>query len=446
MAIDQKYKIVNAWICQVQDNEIIPTFGDIYFSDGIIDKIEPKIFELPLAKIEESENIFDAQGRVLTLPLVNFHDHIYSRLAKGLPLNNPMDSFQNILINLWWKLDLELDIEMISASAKMAAIESIKNGVTYIFDHHSSPTNTINSLETIKKELQNFGLRGVLCFETSDRNGKAKTLEAIKENINFYKELTDSDFKSLFGLHASFTVEDETLNTIYELTGSANIGIHIHVSEDVSDNEISLEKYNASPIQRLDKAKLLNDKTIIAHGLHIAKADFNFIIQNQCAVAYNLDSNLNNAVGLPEFSNVPKDIPILIGTDGMHANIAKSLKQFFLLNRLKGESFDDAFNSFVNLYFSQLKFVKKYFKDFPNLLEGDRADLIVWDYIPPTPITKENFWGHYIYGIIENRVQSVVQHGKYLMKDYKLINIDETKISEDIFIQGVNLYKKFAED
>ncbi|MBL1211838.1 MAG: amidohydrolase family protein [Ignavibacteriae bacterium] len=445
MSETKKHKIVNAWISQVIGNEIIPVFGDLHFSNGKIDKIEKKKFKLPLEQSDKSETVYDAEGRILTLPLVNFHDHIYSRLAKGLPLTEPMDTFQNILKNLWWKLDLDLDLPMIAASAKMAGIESIKNGVTYIFDHHASPSSTINSLKTIKAELNNFGLRGVLCFETSDRNGQAKSDEAIKENIDFFKNLTNDNFKGLFGLHASFTVDDETLNKVRRLIIENVVGIHIHVSEDESDNEISLEKYNASPIQRLVNANLLNAKSIIAHGLHIAQADLNIVADCGSAIAYNLDSNLNNSVGLPDFKNVPSEIPILIGTDGMHANIAKSMKQYFLLNRFKGKSFDDAFGNFIEVYFNQLNFVKKYFNDFPNLNEGDRADFIIWDYVPPTPISKNNFWGHYIYGVTESSVKSVVQNGKYLMKDFRLREIDEAKNWEEINIQGNNLHKKFSE-
>ena len=177
-----------------------------------------------------------------------------------------------------------------------------------------------------------------------------------------------------------------------------------------------------------------------------SQSDFNFIVESKSAIAYNLDSNLNNSVGLPDFRNVPNQIPILIGTDGMHANIAKSMKQYFLLNRYKGKSFDDAFESFINTYFAQNKFVKKYFNDFPSLIEGDRADFIIWDYVPPTPISKDNFWGHYIYGVIENSVKSVIQNGKYLMKDFKIENLDESKIWEEVNIQGNNLYKKFSDN
>ena len=90
----------------------------------------------------------------------------------------------------------------------------------------------------------------------------------------------------------------------------------------------------------------------------------------------------------------------------------------------------------------QIGFVKKYFNDYPTLAENDRADLIVWDYVPPTPLNSENFWGHVIYGIFEHPVHSVLQNGNFLMKDFHLIDVDADKITNDIYKQGERLFNK----
>ena len=433
-------KIINAWISQIKDNSIIPIFGDIEIESGKIVSISTNGEH----KLSNSK-IIDAGGRVVTIPLVNFHDHIYSRLAKGLPLKGEMNSFQNILKNLWWKLDLDLDLEMVKASAEIAVLESIRNGVTYIFDHHASPNNTSGSLSTIANVIENTGLRGVLCFETSDRNGKSLSQQAITENQNFLFNDTNENIKGMFGLHASFTVEDETLKSVSELIKNNNFGIHVHLAEDKSDIEISESKYGKNPISRFDDFELLNTKSILAHGIHLSKNDYAIIESSGAALAYNLDSNLNNAVGLPNFKMVPNSTPILVGTDGMHANIARSFKQLFLQLRNSGFSFDEAFGFMIRSYFNQHKFAKQYFADFPSLNIGDRADLIIWDYIPPTPINQNNFWGHYLYGIIERQVKTVVQNGKILLSDFNFTNVDEDKIAKNIFNNGNRLFQQFGD-
>jgi cytosine/adenosine deaminase-related metal-dependent hydrolase len=428
--------IKNACICQIEADYVNPIFGNMLIENGIIIQITSADTFIR----QKNFDIIDAKGRVVTIPNVNFHDHIYSRLAKGLPLTGKMENFPKILQNLWWKLDLLLDHQMIKASAYMAAMESIRKGVTYIFDHHSSPTHTLGSLNTIKEALSEFNLRNVLCFETTDRNGEQLKQEALKENEDFFLYQTDADSKSTFGLHASFTVDDSTLSSVSKFIQKNDVGIHIHLCEDESDSDLSLKKFGKYPVQRLLEFNLLNDKSILVHGVHLTKEELYLLKDKHPALAINLDSNLNNAVGTPIFENIPEEISVLCGTDGMHANIPRSQKQFFLMMRNQKLSFDRTFYLFRKMYFDQHSFVKKYFPDFSSLHIGDSADMIIWNYVPPTPINKNNFFSHYIYGILERHVLSVLHNGKVLLNDCRLIGIDENKINSYIYTQGKRLF------
>lgn len=431
-------KIINAHICQIVNNQVAPVYGDLIFDENIIDIITTN------SKQESYtiDEVYDACGRVLTIPNINSHDHIYSRIAKGLTIHGPMDNFLFILQNLWWKFDLLLDHKMIKACTQYAFSESIKNGVTYIFDHHASPNSTIGSLSVIADTVQDFGLRANLCFEISDRNGNELSSNALKESKEFLKK-TNANIKTLLGMHASFTIDDATLQEVSEIVSSNEMGIHIHLCEDKLDREESLYKYKTTPVERLENFGLLNDKSILAHGNHLSQQDYKTIKKYGSSIVYNPESNLNNNVGVADYLSVPKDIPILCGTDGMHANVAKSLKQLFLFARSQGNSFEDCFNWITKIYFDQLNFVKKYFPDFSNLQKGDRADFILWDYIPPTPFNKENFWGHYIYAVLESNVKTVIQDGEYLLKDFELLNHDEGKISKEIKTEGNRLSNLF---
>lgn len=435
--------IANAWICQVNQKAIAPVFGDLIIRNQKIADIQTADFDRFIRNERKIEaDSFDAGGRVITIPFVNFHDHFYSRLAKGLPLSGEMDNFFQILENLWWKLDKALDQKMIEASAEMAVLESIRHGVTYIFDHHSSPITTNNSLLTIANKLQEYGLRGVLCFETSDRNGHDLAQNALDECEIFATKSVNENIKAMVGLHSSFTLSDITLSKAAELIDRLDLGIHIHLCEAEIDKKLSLEKFGNFPVARLMKFNLLNNKSILSHGIHLKEDDFAVISHAQSAIAFNPDSNLNNAVGLPQFHKIPENVPILVGTDGMHASISSSMKQLFLLYRHQNNSFDEAFNWIKKIYFDQIGFMKLYFPDFPGLLIDDRADLIVWDYIPATPFSKDNFWGHFIYGMLEYPVHSVIQNGKFLMKNKAIDGEDGSRIK--IYQQGERLFKALS--
>lgn len=437
-------KIINSWICRINDHKVEPVFGDLSISNGKISAIDERKYEAAkvFSDTSNDKDVINVGGRVVTIPNINFHDHFYSRLAKGLPLQGSTDNFHNILKNLWWKLDMILDEGMIQASAKMATLESIRNGVTYIFDHHSSPQSAYGSLKIISDELKAIDLRGVLCFEVTDRNGKELAQNGLDENKEFLRNNTNENIKGLFGLHASFTVNNDSLKIISDFVNENDLGIHIHLCEDKIDREKSIKQFNKSPVERLYLFNLLNQKSILAHGIHLTGDDLRIIKNSGSAFVYNPDSNLNNAVGLQDFSHVPDSIPILAGTDGMNSNPARSLKQLFLLSRHRGMSFEQAFKWISKIYFDQIKFVKIYFPDFTSLNIKDRADLIVWDYIPPTPFRSDNFWGHYVYGILDRPVHSVVQSGKILMKNFNM-SINESSYIADITEQGKRLYEKF---
>jgi cytosine/adenosine deaminase-related metal-dependent hydrolase len=430
-------KIINAYICQVIDDSIRPVFGNLTIEGNRILQIEEKEIEY----LSPSEHDIDARGRVLTIPNINFHEHYYSRLAKGLPISKPMTNFQEILENLWWKLDLLLDEDMLKASVNMGALESIRHGVTYVIDHHASPSYVNGSLKTVADVMYHHGLRGVLCFETSDRNGKEISEQSLQEHIRFAGDVQSDDFKTLLGLHASFTVDEETLKRTKQIIDQYNIGIHIHLCEDKSDVLQTISTLGSTPIERLRNHCLLNEKSILAHGIHLSADDKSIIAESGAAIAHNLHSNLNNAVGLPDFS-MPAQIPILLGTDGMHANIPSSHKQYFLQMRNAGLSFDEAFGRFISNYFKQYSFIQDLFPDFTGLKKDERADFIIWDYIPPTPFNSENFWGHYLYAMTESPIRDVVQNGKLLMRNFEIVS-NTQKLQDEIKTQGHRLYNEF---
>jgi cytosine/adenosine deaminase-related metal-dependent hydrolase len=433
-------KIKNAWICRIQKESVVPIFGDLEISDGKIISVIKRDPARTNFTNTNSSGIINAGGRLLTIPQVNFHDHFYSRLVKGLPLKGELNSFTNILKNLWWRLDVELDIDLVKASAQMAVLESVRQGVTYIFDHHSSPESSMGSLKAIADVISEIDLNAVLCFETTDRNGIEPAKEGIEENRSFLLDNSNENIKSMVGLHASFTLSDESLLRASKLINEFDLGIHIHLCEDKIDTEESLKQFNLSPVERLNRLNLLNNRSILSHGIHLSADDYKTIAQYGCAIAYNPDSNMNNNVGIASL-NIPSGINIITGTDGMHSNPARSLKQIFLLSRHSGFSFEKSFALIQRIYFNQLDFVSKYFPAFTSLNEGDRADFIIWDYIPPTPVFKENFLGHYIYGAIERPIHSVFNYGAVLMKNFK-INIDEENYNSNITKQGKRLYTK----
>ena len=381
----------------------------------------------------------DLGYRLVTPPLVNGHHHFYSLPARGLQPTGSMNDFPEILVNLWWKLDRSLSHEAIRLAARQSIRESIRHGVLTIFDHHASPAVTTDALTTIAQEMERFRVRGVLCHEISDRNGEAIRNQQLEENRNFISAHADhTTLRGVMGLHASFTIADNTLATI------AGTPVHIHLAEDPVDDMRSLELYGNSACQRLDSNGLLRSGTIVAHGNHLRSDELELLATSGTILVHNPHSNMNNAVGTLDLScALEQGCIVAPGTDGMHSNITATLKDAFLLTRHGSGSPTRGFPETRSLFTGMFKQGGLYFKDLPLLRTGDTADLVIWDYLPLTPLTQDNIWGHIIYGLLDSTPTDVIHDGEYLYEQGRLlVEHDDPLESQELFRSIWEEYKR----
>ncbi|SHH32296.1 amidohydrolase family protein [Thermosipho atlanticus] len=399
-------------------NANIFDFDNFYENYYIL--FDKEIIEIgSMEKFPGASYVIDAHGNFVMPGLVIGHTHIYSAFARGLSLPFNPTNFKDILNQLWWKLDSKLGETENYFSALVSGIEFIKNGVTTIIDHHASGKQIKGSLNTLRKALcDEIGLRGIFCFETSDR---FNVEECIQENLSFLNENSSDMYAGLFGLHASLSLSDETLKKISELYKGP---IHIHTAESIDDVEDSLSKYGMRVINRLNKFGLLRENSILAHCVHVTEEELKLISKNNCYVALNVSSNMNNAVGLPDYKKMKKhNVKTIVGNDGLGFNLARELLNLFFSMKLKGKSplafsLDDLKYSISNTYEIASKLLRI---KLGKIQPGYASDLIIVPYIPPTPINKENAYGHVVFGLFDNfRPSHVIVNGKLLMDNYKI--------------------------
>lgn len=400
------------------------TVCNIKVNEGISEGIE-FVNEIP-----NDSNTIDCTGKYVTKSFTCGHHHIYSALSRGMPQppTSPKN-FKEKLEYVWWELDKKLDTEMIKASALVTGMYCAKNGITFVIDHHSSPFAVEGSLEIIADALDKIGLSHLLCVELSDRDGKTAKEKGLSETENYLK----TGEQGLVGLHASFTVEDDLLKKAVDLAGNYNSGIHIHTAEDRIDGEITKKKYNKSVIERFYNAGVLDfPKTILAHCIHIN--DYDRIILNESPVwiVQNPESNMNNNVGTFNAKGINENI--FYGTDGMNSDMIRSAKAAYFA----GKATENITPSKV---YSRLRNVHTYLDN--NCFKGDSGNnLVIFNYDSPTPVNKDNFTGHFIYGLNSSHVESVISGGKQIVKNQKLTNLNEEDILDFSKEMSKKLWKK----
>jgi putative selenium metabolism protein SsnA len=430
-------------------NRVLDTGTVEILPDGTIGRVENGGEKAPTAG--RSADVVDAQGRLLMPALINCHTHLYSTLARGISLpGRPPRNFLEILKKLWWRLDRALNSDDVYYSALVGLIDSAKCGVGTMVDHHSSPNACIGSLDRMEQAFREVGLRGVLCYETSDRNGRTQAQEGIRENVRFIERVRsrpgDGLIAASFGLHASFTLSDRTLRQCVEANHALGAGFHVHVAEDRCDLQDAHRRYGKSPVRRLHDLGILDDRSLAAHCVHVSGADIAALARHQINVIHNPQSNCNNAVGAAKLLEmVRQGVLVGLGSDGYTPRMWEEFKTAFHVQKLRAAdprvAYAEAYA--VALLNNRTIARKVWGLDVGRIETGAKADLMLVDYFPPTPVHRDNLFGHVLFGISNAPVDSLIVDGRYVLRDGNCVTVDERKVAEKAAAQARALWERF---
>ena len=461
--------ITNATLLTLDPENRILENQAIYLENGKIAAIGPE--KALRAWYPEAETL-DARGQYVMPGNVCAHTHFYGAFARGMAIPGPAPKdFPEILQKLWWPLDKALDPDAIRLSAQVLLADAIRHGTTTVIDHHASPNAIAGSLDVIAQAVQQSGLRAVLCYEVTDRDGPERTRAGIEENVRFIEQIrksanpqthqpttdqpihqsTSPKISATFGLHAGLTLSDATLDACRNAAPEGT-GFHVHVAEHESDEYDSLEKSGLRAVDRLHKHGLLGPLTILAHCVHVDAAEIGLIAETDTWVSHQPRSNMNNGVGVtPVESLLRAGVRVCLGTDGFPHSMWEETRFAYMIQKLHHR---DPRRLPGNVLFDMLvgnnpALAGSFFPDAPLgiLAEGAHADLIFVDYHPFTPLTPGNLPWHVIFGFHESMVTTTICGGQVLMRDRQLLTLDEAAIAaeaRDLAPKVWGRYEKFA--
>lgn len=398
--------------------------------------------------------VWDARGQFLLPGNICAHTHIYGLFARGMAIPGPAPrDFPDVLRRLWWPLDQALDEEAVRLSAWLMAADAIRKGTTTLIDHHASPNALEGSLDVLAEVLGQAGLRAVLAYEITDRYGPEKARAALEENLRFVGRVrTEKPYggriQALVGLHASMTLSEKTLAETRRRTPD-DVGFHIHVAEHPDDEYDSLYRTGLRAIDRLHKHGLLGPKTIVAHVIHIDAREMVLLAETGTWASHQPRSNMNNGVGVAQVESMMRlGVRVVLGTDGFPHAMWEELRFAYLLpkvahldpRRLPGDT------AFALLHRGNPALATALFGYPVGVLKpGAAADFILVDYPAPTPVTPENLPWHILYGFHESMVTATVVAGRVLMREGKLLTVDESLYAEAARVKAPEVWSRYRE-
>lgn len=428
--------IINGIIISGDDNQPFHSGKAIRIQADKITEIDQQ--SILLDKYPD-EDLLDAKGQYIMPGNICAHTHFYGVFSRGMAIPGaaPKD-FVDVLNKLWWPLDRSLDQDTIRLSAAVCLLDAIKHGTTTVFDHHASANAISGSLHTIAKVVEESGIRASLCYEVSDRDGEEKAEEGIEENRQFHEQVfqqqpANGRIQSMFGLHASFTVSEETLRKAKENAGE--MGFHLHVAEHFVDEDDAKSKYDMPIVDRLQKEGILGDKTIIAHGVHIDAKEMTILADTGTWVSHQPRSNMNNAVGMADIQSMLRlGANVVLGNDGLSNAMWDEWRSAYLSHKLwhRDPRWMNGADIKTIAIDNNARLASSHFQtDIGYLREGAKADIIFVDYTPFTPLHPGNLPWHILFGFRDSMVTMTMVDGVVLMQDRKILTMDEKSINEE---------------
>lgn len=411
------------------------------------------------------EAIEDLRGGLVMPGLVVGHHHLYSALARGMPAPpRPPRDFEEILSHVWWRLDQALDEESNTVSALVGAADAALCGVTTIVDHHASPNAIDGSLDHIRRGIDDVGLRGVLCYEITDRHGPEGREKGLAENERFLRATSAAGtngnadgnagadgsagliaggrrFAGLVGAHAAFTLSDDALAACGRMAEAHRSGVHIHVSEDPCDDARCRERFGRSALDRLDAAGILRPGALLCHCTHLDDAAVSRALDAGCAFAHCPRSNMNNGVGYAPVASMHGST--ILGTDGISGDLFEELRAAWFKS-CDARTGLGAGNMVAMLARSARFASERLGVKLGRLEPGAAADLVFLDYDPPTPLTNDNVVGHLLFGLSSRHVRTVWVGGRRVVDDRRVIRVMPERLGADSRRVAAELWKRMG--
>lgn len=429
-------------------NRVLPGWS-IFIADGKIADLGP---ETELRNRYPDAEVLDAGGQLVLPGNICAHTHFYGAFSRGMAIPGDAPAqFSEILQKLWWPLDRSLTEEDIRYSALLCLADAIRHGTTTLFDHHASPNAIVGSLDIIAEAVQQAGVRACLCYEVTDRDGPERMKAGVQENVRFIERTRRENnplLRAVFGLHASLTLSDQTLDLCRQAAPKGT-GFHIHLSESEDDGRAVQERAGVRPVVWLERHGILGPNSIAAHCVYLDEHEREILAASGTWVTHQPRSNMNNAVGVaPVEDYLQRGIRVCLGNDGFSNAMWEEWKTAYLLHkihhrdprRMGGYTVVE-----IAVYNNAAQASHFFGQEIGKISPGAAADLVFVDYAPPTPLNEGNLPWHILFGFRETMITTTIVNGKLLMKNRTLLTLDEKEIAAKAHELAGRTWKRYQE-
>jgi 5-methylthioadenosine/S-adenosylhomocysteine deaminase len=378
-----------------------------------------------------AKQIINANGKIVIPGLVNTHTHIPMTLFRGI--SDDLD-LQEWLTKFIFPAEAKnMTEDFVRVGTRLGLAEMIRGGTTTFCDMYYFE-------DAIADETAKAGMRGVLGetiidFPVPDNKTHEQALAYTEKFVKKWKN--HSLIVPAFAPHAAYTVSEENLGNIKKIADKLNAAVVIHVAETQKEVDDISEQKGLRPVEYLDKIGFLNDRTIAAHVVFVNENEVNILKNRGVGVAHNPQSNMKLASGVaPVPQMLVKDLPVGLGTDGAASNNDLNLwEEMDTAAKLHKVFARDPKVLTAEQAFEMATIRGARALHLENLIgsieTGKRADIAIVDFDALHQTPFYNVYSHLVYASKASDVQTVIVNGKVLMRDKRLLTLNENVIKKD---------------
>ncbi len=379
-----------------------------------------------------SENIIDAKGKIVMPGLVNCHTHLSMTLFRGLADDLEL---QDWLTKYIFPAETDfMNAESVELGAKLAMIEMIRSGTTTFNDMYFYE-------DIVAQVAKKIGMRGVVSeslinFPVPNSNNSDIGIEHIRKMTKKYKN--DSLITVGLAVHSPYTCSPELLKKAKNVAKELNLNYHIHVAETKWEVDTIYKLYKMTPVEYLDKLGVLDSKTIAAHGVWLTDSDIKIFANRGVSVAHNPECNMKLSSGAAPIDKMNElNCNVGLGTDGVasnnNLNMFEELHTMALLAKLstKKPTSIPAEKAIRIATIQGAKLLGKE-REIGSLEVGKKADIILINMNRPNTTPLYNVYSSLVYSVNANDVSDVIINGKFVMKNFTMLNINEDEVMSEV--------------
>jgi 5-methylthioadenosine/S-adenosylhomocysteine deaminase len=384
---------------------------------------------------QPAQEIIDGQSKVVLPGLINTHSHLAMTLLRGYADDLPLEEWW---FNYIYPAESKFGRQEVYWGSLLAMLEMVKSGTTCFADFYYHE-------DEVGKAAQKVGIRGILgCGVLDVPTFYFKTPDsAIKKARSIIKKWSNHDLvKVSLAPHMFQTTSLKTYQKCKKLAQEYNLLLTTHLSETKQEVDYCLKKYKERPVEVLARARILDQKTLLAHGCWLTKKEIKILAQSGASVAHCPISNMKLASGtmpLPEM--IEAGLNVGLGTDSPCSNnsldMFEEMKMVALIH--KSHQLDPTIiNAQTVLDMATINGAKALDleKEVGSLEKGKKADLIILDFNQPHLLPQHNIVSHLVYAAKGSDVETVIINGKIIMEEKRIKQVSQNRISAKI--------KKFA--